>query len=230
MKFFLGLIIGLFLAVAIAAGAGYMAFGNLSDVGKRDKSKDISETYDFTDFDRIDAAGVYELNVNVGGDFSVKISGAPEAMARVNARVEGGELVLDEERKDRTRKHWRKQGLTADITMPALNGVDIAGIVDAEIAGVDAAEFRADLSGIGDVDIEGQCDTLIANVSGIGDFDARELECVSADIDVSGIGDATIYASQSVDASVSGIGSVTVYGSPSDVDKDGTFLSNITIK
>ena len=230
MKFFFGLIIGLLLAIGIAAGAMYFAFGDLSDIGERDKSKDITETYDFTDFDRIEAAGVYELDVEVGGDFSITISGAPEAMERVEVSVENGELILDEARRERGRRTWRNHGLTAVITLPALNGVDIAGIVDGDITGVDAEDFRADLSGVGDLNIEGSCGTMNANVSGIGDFDASSLECKIVEIDVSGIGDASVYASEAVDISVSGIGSVSVYGSPAQVEKDSSFISNITIK
>lgn len=230
MKFFLGILIGLMLAVGIAAGAAYMAFGDLSDVGERDKSNDIAQTYDLVGFDAIDVAGVYELDVTVGGEFSIIISGAPEEIARVEASVENGELMLGQKKMERGKRHWRNQGLTATLTMPALSAIDVAGVVDGEVTGIDATSFKADLSGVGDLDLSGSCETLTAGVSGVGDFDARDLECQDVDIHVSGVGDASVYASQSVDASVSGIGSITVYGSPAQVEKSGGFLSSISVK
>jgi len=229
MKFFFGLIIGLFLAVGIAAAAAYMAFGEIGDFGERDRSKDITQQYDFVDFDRIDIGGVYEIDVAVGGDFSVEISGSPEAMARVEAAVENGELVLGEEKRT-GKRHWRNHGLTAVISMPALTAIDVAGVVDGDVTGISADQFDADLSGVGDLDLEGSCGSLNVHVSGVGDLDAKGLECENVEVSVSGVGDASVYASQSVDASVSGIGSISIYGSPANVEKSGGFLSSIDVK
>ena len=82
MRLFLGILIGLFLAVAVAAGAAYMAFGDIDYLGDRDRSGDVSMTYDLTDFDRISVGGVYELDVRVGEQYSVAVSGPPDEMAR----------------------------------------------------------------------------------------------------------------------------------------------------
>ncbi len=230
MKFFFGLLIGLLLAVGIAVGAGYMAFGELGDFGERDRSKDVTEQFDLAGFDKIDVGGVYEIDVTVGGDFSVTISGAPEKMARVEATVENGELVLGEARVLRGKGHWRNHGLTAVISMPSLTAIDVSGVVDGEVTGISADQFDAGLSGVGDLDLAGTCGSFNVHVSGVGDLDARELECENVEVSVSGVGDASVFASQSVDASVSGIGSISIYGSPSDIDKNGSFLSSIKVK
>ncbi len=230
MRFFLGILIGLGLAIGIAFAAGYMAFGDLGDVGERDKSKDVTETFDLTGFDKIDIGGVYEIDVTVGGDYSVVISGAESEMERVEAYVENGELYLGSKRPERGKRRWRNQGLTATISLPALGAIDVAGVADGEVTGINAGGFRASLSGVGDLELSGSCETLNANVSGVGDLDAESLECENVDVNVSGVGEATVYASESVEANVSGIGSITVYGSPSQVDKSGGFLSNITVK
>jgi len=230
MKFLFGLFIGLLLAIGIAVGAGYMAFGDLSNIGERDKSKDITQTFDLAGFDRIDAGGVYELDVSVGGDFSVTISGASEEMARLEADVENGELSLGQKRPEHGKRRWRNSGLTAVISLPALNAIDISGVVDGEVTGIAAASFSADLSGVGDLELSGTCENLTADISGVGDFDGRDLECETVEVHVSGVGDASVYASQSVDASVSGIGSISVYGSPSQVEKSSSFLSSISVQ
>jgi putative autotransporter adhesin-like protein len=230
MKFFLGLLIGLFLAIGIAAGGAYLAFGDITDFGDRDKSADITQSYDLADFDGIDIAGVYELDVTVGPDFSVVLTGSPEEMGRVEARVENGDLVLDQRRPTRGERRWRHQGVTAAVTLPALSKIDVSGIIDGDLSGIDAEEFNADFSGVGSIELSGSCGHLRANVSGIGEFDARELKCKTADVSVSGIGDASVYASDGIDITVSGIGSVNIYGSPSRVDKNSSVFSNISVK
>ena len=230
MRIFFGIIFGLILAVVIAAVAAHQAFGGLKNIGDRDKSQDVTQTLDLAGFDRIDIAGVFEVDVKVGGDFAVTVSGAPEEMERLEASVENGELVLDRKDHDRNVRRWRDFGLTAEITLPSLSAIDIAGVADGDVTGVDAEDFRVDLSGVGDLTISGSCGRLKASVSGVGDLNAKALECRDVDIDVSGIGDASVFASQSVDASVSGIGSIDIYGSPEQVEKSNSFIASITVK
>lgn len=230
MKIFFGVVIGLVLAIGIAAMAAKYAFGSLGDVGERDKSKDITETMDLAGFDEIDVGGVFELDVSVGGDFSVIVSGAPSEMERLNARVENGALKLDRKEGEHAKRRWRDFGLTAEITLPALKGVDIAGVADARISGVDADEFDIDLAGVGDLTVTGTCGSLEADVSGVGDLNAKGLECDDVDIDVSGVGSASVYASSAADASVSGIGSIDIYGSPARVEKSSSFIASISVK
>lgn len=230
MKFFFGLLIGLFLAIGIAAGGAYMAFGDLSNVGERDKSNDITRTYDFTDFDKVEIGGVYEFDVTVGEDYSITISGAPEQMDRIDVSVVDGKLILDEARRENRRRKWKDQGLEATINLPALRALDVSGIVDGEITGIDAEEFDADFSGVGAIEISGTCGHFDADISGIGDFDASELRCQTADVDVSGIGDVDVYASEEIDISIGGIGDVDIHGSPSRVEKNGSLFSDISVK
>jgi len=231
MRLFLGVLIGLVLAIAVAAGAGYIAFGDIANLGERDKSADVSMTYDVSGFDRISVGGVYELDVRVGGDFSVAVSGAPEEMARIEIVVEDGVLRLgQEERRRGERPRWRNRGLTVKIAMPALNELRVSGVADADVAGVDAEAFSARLSGVGEIDIAGTCRFLSARVSGVGELDAEELRCAEVDVSISGVGEARVYGSESVDARVSGIGAISIYGSPSDVHKDKSLLANINVK
>lgn len=230
MRIFFGVIIGLVLAICIAFFAAKQAFGGFSDIGGRDKSKDVTQTLDLAGFDRIDIGGVFEIDVAVGGDFAVTVSGAPEDIERLDATVENGVLKLDQDDNRAGKKRWRNQGMTAVISLPSLTGFDLAGVASGEVTGVDADEFRVDLAGVGDLTLAGTCGRLDAQVSGVGDLDARALECREVDIDVSGVGEASVYASEAVDATVSGIGSIDIYGSPAAVEKTSNFIASITVK
>ena len=230
MKIFLGIVLGLMLAVGIAAGAGYMAFGDLKDFGDRDKTADISRTYELTDFDEIEVGGVYELTVQAGSDFSIKVSGHPDQMDRAEVSVENGILTLSHGDENRGKRNWRTKSLSAEITLPSLSSIDVAGVAEVDVSGIEVEDFSARLSGVGEIELSGNCGDLSARVSGVGELDASSLRCATVDVTVSGIGEAEVYASEAVDASVGGIGSITVYGSPSQVEKSGGFLSDITVK
>jgi len=220
MRIFFGFLIGLVIAGAIAATAFKVAWGDIGDIGDRERGDDKTQTVAVADFDRISIAGVFELDVEVGGDYSLTMSGAEEDLARTTAKVEGGVLILDTEERNRDgKRRFVKHGVTAKITMPALVGVDVAGVVDGDIRGIDAETFTADLSGVGDVDLNGTCGSFEADVSGVGDLDAEDFKCRSVDVDVSGVGSASVYASESIDAQIAGIGSISVYGSPAQVSK-----------
>jgi len=224
MRLFLGFLIGLLIAGAIAVTAVKVAWGDLSDIGDRDRGEDVTKTVEVADFDRIEIAGVFELDVTVGGDaYSVTLSGREGDLARTTAEVREGELVLDTHERDASgKRRLIKHGITATVRMPALNAIDAAGVVDGKATGVNSENFSADISGVGELELEGSCGALDADVSGVGELDAEGLQCRSVKIDVSGVGEAKVYASESVDAEIAGIGKIEISGSPESVSKNNS--------
>ena len=239
MRFFAGLVVGIVIALLIGVGAMAFAVGNIGDatmmkVGDhlrdRDRSDDISKTYDLKDFDKIEIAGVYELDVKVGGDFSVELSGSPEEMDLVKASVDDGELILDRREHHSRWNDNQEHGVTAVITMPALNAVKVSGVVDGDIEGIAADDFKTSISGVGDLDLKGSCGHFDARVSGVGHLKAEDFKCKDVDVRVSGVGNASVYASERVSAYVSGMGEIDVSGSPKEVEKSGGLFSSIHVK
>jgi len=193
-----------------------------------DKKERVSQTVDLRDFERISVSGVYDLTVNVGEDYSVVISGPADEVERVEASVSNG--VLDLGQKDGKKRWGRKRhGVDADITVPTLNGLNVSGVVDGTINDIDAEKFKLSVSGVGDISLSGRCDSLDADVSGVGDLEARDLECRVVDVKVSGVGSATVFAAEKVNASVSGMGDIDVYGGPEQVSKSGSMFADVTV-
>jgi len=190
----------------------------------------ITQSYDLNSFDRIDAAGVYEIEVTVGKSFSVELVGYENDMKRTNVRVRKGALKLDHTDRGRWGRKNSHHGVTARITMPEMTGIDVSGVVDGWIKGIDAQRFDIKVSGVGDLDFQGRCEQLTARISGVGDVKARELRCVDVDVAVSGVGDASVFASEEIDATVSGMGDIDVFGSPEKVRETSGMFSEVTIK
>lgn len=189
---------------------------------------DVSKNFDLDNFESIEISGVYDLEVNVGSDFSIEISGPRDEVDRVQASVSNGVLELDQKER---RGGWgrKRHGVDATITLPMLKGVSVSGVVDGDIRNVDAETFKMNISGVGDVTITGKCGTFDANVSGVGDLDAKAMECSIVDVNVSGVGDASVFATDEVDARVSGMGDIDVYGSPKKVSKSDSMFAEVTI-
>jgi len=220
MRIFIGLFIGLIIAAGIALAAVKVAWGDIADMEDRDRSNDVSRTVAASDFDRLNIAGVFELKTTVGEDYSVRLSGREEDLDRTIAEVRDGVLVLDTDHKNKDgKRRIIMHSISVVITVPALNGVDIAGVVDGDISGVDTEDFTIDVSGVAEVDFSGACGTLTADISGVGELDAEELQCRKVNVDVSGIGETRVYASESANAELNGIGRIHVYGSPAEISK-----------
>lgn len=189
-----------------------------------------SRMIELKDFTAIEISGAYELDVIVGGDYRITLSGSPEEIDRAEATVRDGALMLGTRK--RHRGDWHHGGdnsLKATVSMPALDRLAVSGVVDADIKGVDAGAFRINLSGVGEVNVAGQCGNLDARVSGVGELNAQGLECRVADVALSGMGEASVFAREKASAEVSGMGEINIYGSPKTVDKRGGFLSEITV-
>ncbi|HNR75978.1 MAG TPA: DUF2807 domain-containing protein, partial [Parvularculaceae bacterium] len=105
------------------------------------------------------------------------------------------------------------------VTLPALNAIDVEGVVDGDIRGINADAFIADIAGVGELEMAGSCVTFDADISGVGELDAEAFECRTVRIDLSGVGGAKVFASETAEADLAGIGKIEIYGSPANVSK-----------
>ncbi|MBB5519068.1 head GIN domain-containing protein [Amphiplicatus metriothermophilus] len=193
-------------------------------------AQDVEKSYDFRNFDKIKIAGVYDLKVSVGPDYSVMLEGPAEAMERVETKISGRVLVLDQRDRRWGDKKRKSRNVTAYVTAPSLRGLHMSGVVDGEVEGLDEDAFEVSISGVGEMSLTGACRRLDAEVSGVGELDARGLICEDVRVVVSGVGEASVYARESVDAVVSGMGDIRVYGSPKKVRKSGGMFADISIQ
>jgi len=196
------------------------------------QAQEESRAVEAREFSKIIVEGVYELDVTVGEAWSVSLTGDAERLARSVVTVENGALTLATKKRARGEKRPKEksEGVKAVIVMPKLDALKVSGVADARIAGVAADDLAIELSGVGDIDVAGACGRFDATVAGVGDLDAKALTCKSATLRLSGVGSASIYASESVDVKVSGMGDVSVFGSPKSVTTSKSMFSDITVE
>jgi hypothetical protein len=189
---------------------------------------DVQKLHELIDFDKIDIRGIYRLKVTVGEEFRVFTSGAAKEVKDMKVYREGRALVLDQKRKSK-KLNGNNRGVWAEISLPALNVLDVSGVGTGDVTGVDAKVFEINVKGVGDLEITGRCGVLDAIMKGVGSIEAGDLKCEKADVALKGVGSVSLFASEAVDISAKGIGSVDVYGKPKTVDKSNGFLSGVTV-
>ena len=72
--------------------------------------------------------------------------------------------------------------------------------------------------------LQGEINSLDANISGVGDFDSTDLVAKNVVIASSGVGSSSVKATESIKVNHSGVGNVSYSGGPKDktVKSSGT--------
>lgn len=102
---------------------------------------------------------------------------------------------------------------------------DISGVGDIDF-NINAERVESTSSGAGDITLSGKVDSQEIDISGVGKYDAEELESRECSISLSGAGSATVNVSEELDVSISGVGNVNYTGSP-HVEQDISGLGRV---
>ena len=102
---------------------------------------------------------------------------------------------------------------------------EISGVGDIDF-NINAERVETTSSGAGDITLSGKVDSQEIDISGVGKYDAEELESRECSISLSGAGSATVNVSEELDVSISGVGNVNYAGSP-HVERDISGLGRV---
>ncbi len=183
------------------------------------------------DFDEVTLAGPDHVRITIGEEFSVRAEGPEEILELLEFERDGDTLEIK-----RDNQGFGINGpngvATVYVTMPALEGVTLAGSgnmridraeseeFDVTIAGSGSvaigelsatdAEFR--IAGSGDLDVAGTAARVEIDVAGSGNVVASDLEVERMDINIAGSGDVEAFVTGEVDADFIGSGNARIRG------------------
>jgi hypothetical protein len=100
-----------------------------------------------------------------------------------------------------------------DLQTGTLNLV-VSGGAQVKLNGLQTNLLDTVLSGAGDIQVSGTADEVKLVLSGLGDFNAADLESKKADIELSGMGGATVRVEEELVATITGAGSIQYFGHP----------------
>jgi hypothetical protein len=194
-----------------------LASGEYSEESPRPRRSGpvASVSRDLSGFDRIDARGMWEIDIQRGDAWNVVLAYSENAEDRLDVRVENGRLILEDDHRGWS---WFGGGdsetVEATITMPALEAIELAGASELTLSGFSGDQLDITASGANEIDASnGSFRELHLIVSGAGEVDLDEISVDDARVVLSGAGDIKLNMNGGVLAgSVSGAGHVSYRG------------------
>jgi hypothetical protein len=80
--------------------------------------------------------------------------------------------------------------------------------------------IRLEISGSGEIEADGRCDSLEIEIPGSGEASLLALHTLDARAGISGSGKISLWASRSLDASIDGSGAIVYDGDPQRLMRD----------
>jgi hypothetical protein len=197
--------IGVVGLAAILAGCG-IAKGKEEDAGPA-----TERDFQVGNFNQIELAGGYDVNVRTGSAPSVHAKGGQNVLDKLEVKVVNG--VLEIGSKNRSGFNWAGNNgrVTLDVTVPSLAGVALAGSGDIKVDRVTGDKFEAGISGSGNLNLDQvEVGTLKLAIAGSGGAKAGSGKVTSAEYDIAGSGDidARGVASETTNVSIAGSGGI----------------------
>jgi len=208
-------------------------------LGKRVRGNGNIKTEDrsVSDFKNVEVDGAAKVLVSQSDHSSVRIECDENLLGYMEVSQQGDRVIIRE-------RHGYHLVPTNDIKVyvstKVYNQIKVSGAVDIigqskisnpedlalSVSGagdikmdVDAPRLTADVSGSGSVDLKGQTKDVDLDLTGAGHAHCYDLLAENTKVDISGAGDAEVFASVKLEATVSGAGNVNYKGNATTVNQ-----------
>ena len=207
----------------------------------------ITEERAVSDFDQVEFSTIGELTITQGDSESLTIEAESNVVRRITTKVQGGTLYIEM----RSSFPWvwgvvPTRPIRYDLTVKELSALDLSGAGSIRAEEIEAERLSLDVSGAGKIAIRSlAAETLVVEHTGVGvcelsgrvqgqevmltgagEYDAGDLESETAGVKVTGVGQATVWASEKLDIQITGAGRVSYYGDP-EVTQDVSGVGSV---
>jgi hypothetical protein len=193
--------------------------------------KTASEERPVSAFTKVELNGVGSLKITQGEQESLNIEGDDNILPLITTEVKDGTLLIG------IKKGYTvnpKASLTYNLTVKNLDQVELNGLGEVTMDGLQTEAFsifvrgsgntkiedlvadtlRVEITGLGDITMSGTVDSQVVVISGSGNYKARDLSSKDAEVRISGLGSAKLRVSDNLDARISGGGDIEYIGDP----------------
>jgi len=194
----------------------------------------INETRKVESFNKIDISGGYEVVLNQGDIERLEIEIDENLIDYIKTNVKKNTLFI------KSKKNFGKtKAMKIYITVVNIKAIEVSGAIKLTNKGIYKGDkLKIDVSGAADIDLELKVEKLVMDMSGAsettlkgsstnfkieltgaGELDAEKFKTQHTSVEISGAGEAKVYAKKTLDIEVSGAGSIHYKGNPT-ITKD----------
>ncbi|MDB5136733.1 MAG: hypothetical protein JWP37_3336 [Mucilaginibacter sp.] len=195
-----------------------------------------AQTREVSGFNSVASAGPFNVHIKIDGTESVKVDADADIINDIETIVTDGTLKI--KFKDHEYRHHDVHKADVYVTAKSLSALINSGSGSMKVDGmISTSNFKAVLSGSGNITTSVKSDGLHAVISGSGSINldgntgdaeivvtgsgqvhGKELKTQSAKVTITGSGDVYLVAEKSVSAHITGSGSVVYSGNANVVD------------
>ena len=175
-----------------------------------------------------------EVVIQQGDSHKVTLTADDNLLPQLNTQVRNGILYIENTESDWDKRVKPSKSVTLTIETIELHEVDfssagslvieqlrddelklmMSGAGNATLQDLEINSLIGHLSGAGNITASGLVDTVDLRISGFGTYDGSELKSRTADIHISGAGQAIVWVEEQLNAEISGAGKVDFFGDP----------------
>jgi hypothetical protein len=201
---------------------------------QEDGGPTVSRNYQVGNFQQIEVAGPYNVEVRTGSNASVSAKGSEKLLEKTVVEVKGDKLVIHP-----ANSHgffnfgWSTRGKASFVvTVPQLSGATIAGSGDIQVdkvqgdsfegvvagsgglnvAALDVQQLKLAIAGSGGVKAAGKAQAAKYEIAGSGDVEAGAVQTQDLKVSIAGSGGIKAHSGGTADISIMGSGDVEVTG------------------
>ena len=184
-----------------------------------------SEKKEVPAFKAIETGGAFDVEITCQKPQSVEIEADDNLLPLLETDVSDGVLHVGMKQNYHSRKL-----IALRIAVPDLNRITISGAGTARVTGVKNENFVINSTGAAKIEAKGETKAVEIRNSGAGLIDAHELRSSKAEVNLSGAGQAEVYASEQLDVAISGVGRVTYSGQPKVINKNISGIGSVSAR
>lgn len=191
----------------------------------------ITQERTVSGFDSVELRGFGDLTIKQGSSESLTIEAEDNVIDKLTSEVVNGRLILSN---DDNFTFSSLEGIHYTLTLIDLKQVNLTGLGSIDMDGLktqnleisesgsgnlilhnlDAQSLDIVIGGLGSVELDGTAPDQAIKITGAGNYSGADLESARAQVTVSGLGNATVWATESLNVKISGTGNVEYYGNP----------------
>ncbi len=185
----------------------------------------ITESRAVGGFTTVNFESVGDMTITQGDHEALTIEADEQILRRIETDVRDGVLTIKIAPNVVPSIHTNK-GINYNLTVRSLKGITLAGAGDIHATNVQGDRLSVTLSGGGTLKMGGEVGQQSVVLSGAGKYDAGNLKSRTAVVNLTGVGSATVWVTDSLDGTITSVGSIEYYGNP-QVKKQITGLGSI---